>query len=232
MLRIEVTGLDGKQIEVNIDPYKRVVDLKLELEKMSSIPSLEQTLVQAGRVLEDDICLGSLGSRVIMVREDMKEGMTVELHSLRAVQFNGCRGQVIGAQDGRIQVKFPDGSGKAFKPANVKRLREDDSFPRWIDDATVDSPAMLSAFFQFIGKPHSENERQMRSRNLVVVNHKRPDEDSAMYPGVLTDVPCKNKGCERCEGQRGGYQFRWYDPRWKDDYLRLRRPGAWEPVTP
>ena len=30
----------------------------------------------------------------------------------------------------------------------------------------------------------------------------------------LPTIPCEEVGCERCRIGRGGYQFRWVDPRW------------------
>ena len=98
MLQIEVTDLDGKQVEVNILADKKVADLKHELEKMQGVLIVEQMLVEADTILEDDTCLRGLQGRVTMVREELQAGTVVELHSLKAFQYNGCRGRVIGAR--------------------------------------------------------------------------------------------------------------------------------------
>ena len=94
--------------------------------------------------------------------------------------------------------------------------------PRWIDDATVDSAAMLSAFEAFCAQhPHKKNELQQ----LFVIVHK------CVFPPPVWTLPvmkCSRAYCHRCMQGRGGYQFRWWSQQWDQDYKRLARAGAWK----
>ena len=106
--------------------------------------------------------------------------------------------------------------------------------PRWIDHPRVDSQAMLSAFLDYRRRLTGETRKQLEHLYMIVHTHKstfvkgnkviRPQE---MSP--LPTRPCEAQECERCRTKRGGYQFKWYHERWKDDYIRLRRDGAWTP---
>mmetsp|Transcript_36098 Transcript_36098/g.82909 ORF Transcript_36098/g.82909 Transcript_36098/m.82909 type:complete len:426 (+) Transcript_36098:86-1363(+) len=52
-------------------------------------------------------------------------GSTVEAHSLSNNDFNGLRGTVLGPQQERVSVQFPDPQGvKALKPANLKAVSD------------------------------------------------------------------------------------------------------------
>ena len=104
--------------------------------------------------------------------------------------------------------------------------------PRWIDHPRVDSQAMLSAFLDYRGRLTGETREQLAHLYMIVHTQKstfvtgnkviRPQE---MSP--LPTRPCEAQECERCRTKRGGYQFKWYHERWKDDYIRLTRDGAW-----
>ena len=107
-------------------------------------------------------------------------------------------------------------------------------FPRWIDHPRVDSQAMLSAFLDYRGRCTGEARAQLDHLYMIVHSHEstflvggqviRPQE---MRP--LPTRPCAAQGCERCRTGRGGYQFKWYHPRWRSVYVRLRRDDTWTP---
>ena len=95
------------------------------------------------------------------------------------------------------------------------------SLPRWIEDTTVDSAAMFGAFLAYLNKCIDPDEASIL-QILPMVLH-------APYDGAGSSrwKPCDTYQCQRCAMGRGGYQFRWYDARWYDDYANHARPGAW-----
>ena len=110
--------------------------------------------------------------------------------------------------------------------------------PRWVDSASVDSQAMLSAFLGFLGNCTDDEATELAE--LFSIEHAiqptitvlgqvlRPEP----VPSPVPAHPCVASGCARCASGRGGYQFRWYSPRWGEAYRRTRRPGSWEPGQP
>mmetsp|Transcript_2583 Transcript_2583/g.4410 ORF Transcript_2583/g.4410 Transcript_2583/m.4410 type:complete len:169 (+) Transcript_2583:48-554(+) len=100
--------------------------------------------------------------------------------------------------------------------------------PVWIDDPTVDSMAMLGSFVGFLNQA-PDNAELAKHMGLTQVNHRSECMPGPMFPGIIREVPCTEEGCERCTTGRGGYQFRWYDRRWRGGYVRSKRPGTWEP---
>ena len=110
------------------------------------------------------------------------------------------------------------------------------TFPRWIDDPTCDSPAMLSAYLNHHLKAERGGVRVCSFTDLYMVVHRPAD---APAPSIrqsgesvsMSTRPCEVPGCSRCAEGRGGYMFRWYHPAWEAAYLRGRRDGAWTPVT-
>lgn len=51
---------------------------------------------------------------------DFPVGAEVEAHSLSVAALNGIRGKVIGTQNDRVRIDFPEQGEKALKPANLK----------------------------------------------------------------------------------------------------------------
>ena len=108
-------------------------------------------------------------------------------------------------------------------------------FPRWIDDSTVDSAAMLGAFLHYKGSTSGEEREALNQ--LWTVEHQScpvihiggqavmPRE---VNPPDLLQRQCTRANCVRCESKRGGYEFRWYDARWYPCYLGTMREGAWK----
>ena len=106
--------------------------------------------------------------------------------------------------------------------------------PRWIDHPRVDSQAMLSAFLDYCGRCTEEAREQLDHLFMIVhtqestfVTGNKVIRPQKMSP--LPTRPCEAQECERCRTNRGGYQFKWYHPRWKDVYIRLSRNKAWTP---
>ena len=103
-------------------------------------------------------------------------------------------------------------------------------FPRWIDEHGMDSPAMLSAFLDWVH--NAPTACQADVRGLYIIGHNMKTFGAPNIPVRLPDgVPmveraCKDAECARCLGMRGGYQFRWYDPRWAARYNKIRRMGS------
>ncbi len=106
--------------------------------------------------------------------------------------------------------------------------------PRWIDDPTVDSAAMLHAFLCY--KKGASREEREALNLLWCIEHQSSEivhigclavHPTRVDPPDLRQRQCTQDGCERCAGRQGGYQFRWYDARWFPVYLEARRPDAW-----
>ena len=106
--------------------------------------------------------------------------------------------------------------------------------PRWIDHPSVDSQAMLSAFLAYRHRSTEETREQVKYLYMIVHEHESTfvKDNEVIQPQEISPLPtrpCEARECERCRTKQGGYQFRWYHRRWKDDYMRLKRDGAWTP---
>ena len=107
--------------------------------------------------------------------------------------------------------------------------------PYWLDDPLVDSQAMLSAFLAYKGKCHGEAAAQLN--DLWMIRHRHQTTFTVaghnvtpeVIPGPQPEVPCRTPGCVRCRDLRGGFQFKWFHPRWENAYVELARPGSWLP---
>ena len=106
--------------------------------------------------------------------------------------------------------------------------------PQWIDDPSVDSQAMLSAFLEYYcrltGKAHDQLKHlymivHTHTTNFVIDNEIIQIQETSPLP----TRPCEAQPCERCRTKSGGFQFRWYHERWKKLYIKLSRNGAWKP---
>ena len=107
------------------------------------------------------------------------------------------------------------------------------SVPRWIDDPTVDSQAMLGAFLRARGQAPPEELAKLGP--LWAVCHSSRLDDAPGITHVPMGMPerrCRAPACLRCQRGQGGYQFRWFDARWYNDYYKFRREGAWGPFPP
>ena len=62
----------------------------------------------------------------------IQRGNFVQLHSLKTIALNGLVGQAVGRQGDRIQVKFFDGKGNAFKPTNLQILEPEEVLLRFL----------------------------------------------------------------------------------------------------
>ena len=96
--------------------------------------------------------------------------------------------------------------------------------PVWVDSPDVDSQAMLSAFLEYRARCLGEARTQIS--DLYMIIHSSGD-DTLDTRSPVPWVACSAVDCRRCAAERGGYQFRWYHPRWAATYLRLARPQAW-----
>ncbi len=98
---------------------------------------------------------------------------------------------------------------------------------RWIDDETVDSQAMLSAYMHYKWKTIGREKEMLDA--LWTIEHlfgQKTDFGQKVWTGTVMK-PCERLECCRCISGMGGYQFRRYDKRWYESYLRMRRCGAW-----
>ncbi len=94
--------------------------------------------------------------------------------------------------------------------------------PRWIDDETVDSQAMLSAYMHYEWKTIGREKEMLDA--LWTIEHDfgqktEIEKDTFFHFGqkVWTGMvvkPCERLDCCRCISGTGGYQFRWYGTRW------------------
>ena len=96
-------------------------------------------------------------------------------------------------------------------------------WPRWIDDARVDSAAMLSAFEAFCVR---EPDYSRGFQDLFVIVHRCNYQIAPAW--TLPSRRCQALSCRRCEQGSGGYQFRWWHRSWESDYEKLCRRGAWK----
>ena len=116
--------------------------------------------------------------------------------------------------------------------------------PRWLHDDRVDSPAMLGAFLAYRDARTDDGEFKLPAEtraqlmDLYQIDHAMQPTitvaDQTITPtrvaSVVPQVPCTAQNCRRCLTGQGGYQFRWYHPRWQVKYDALRRPHAWSPT--
>ena len=130
--------------------------------------------------------------------------------------------------------------------------------PRWLHDDRVDSPAMLGAFLAYRDARTDDGEFKLPAEtraqlmDLYQIDHdmqptytvaeqtiRLGDQEMRVPQQLLTptrvasvvpQVPCTAQNCRRCLTGQGGYQFRWYHPRWQVKYDALRRPHAWSPT--
>ena len=110
--------------------------------------------------------------------------------------------------------------------------------PRWVESWLVDSMAMLGAFLKY--KSECEEEESTELGNLFARLHKNGDLSFAEEAMIETQMSslgvtarmCQKTPCKRCSENRGGYVFRWYSPKWSENYCRMKRPGAWTPGDP
>ena len=99
--------------------------------------------------------------------------------------------------------------------------------PRW---EKCWSPYNLTSFLTWM-RHYASEEEKAEVMHLYTVEHRKsvpawlaargiiPQEVPLQVTigGVQVDFPknpCDERGCERCRSGRGGYQFRWVDPRW------------------
>jgi len=84
--------------------------------------------------------------KALSFEEPFPSGCLVEAHSLSAAALNGLQGRVGGLQgEERYSVEFPEPNGqKALKPANLKRVEEDDanSMDNFLIGATVEAHSL------------------------------------------------------------------------------------------
>ena len=99
---------------------------------------------------------------------------------------------------------------------------------------------MVLAFLAYRGRCAGEARAQLGHLYMIVHCHEptvdvggqviRPQE---IHPPGLPTQPCTAQGCARCLEGRGGYEFKWYHPRWRTARARLRRKvpleDAWHP---
>ena len=96
------------------------------------------------------------------------------------------------------------------------------SFPRWIDDRTVDSAVMYGGFLGYYNKC-VDAEELASLKELFMVLHGHYD----FHPFNWRWKACETPHCQRCAMGSGGYKFRWYDARWYEYYAKNARAGAW-----
>ena len=104
--------------------------------------------------------------------------------------------------------------------------------PRWVNDPTVDSSVMLTAFLSWSGATDAAESDELVRSLWIIDPASTPFADFATrIPVQVRGIPlpirrCVSPGCERCTLLRGGYQFRWFDRRWLDHYERNKKPGS------
>ena len=116
------------------------------------------------------------------------------------------------------------------------------NLPRWINDSTVDSSAMMCAYQRWVQqKGVTVGPLHGVVGPLPVIEHRSPQTvhlaGCRITPKLIPTpgtygVECQEDNCVRCLSGRGGYQFRWYCTEWHDDYVAWARAGAWTPTGP
>ena len=107
--------------------------------------------------------------------------------------------------------------------------------PRWIASSSCDSNAMFAAFSQYLHTCTTTESEAVK--DLYTIEHAQRDffilDGQLVVPQKINSSvpsrPCTTPYCARCEAFKGGYQFRWYSPKWDADYRKFRRPGSWCP---
>ena len=69
-----------------------------------------------------------------------------------------------------------------------------------------------------------------RKRDFVIIDGQMVEPQKIGPP--IPSRPCTVPSCVRCNGLAGGYQFRWYSPKWDAEYRKGARPGSWFPSDP
>ena len=99
-------------------------------------------------------------------------------------------------------------------------------FPRWVDEPTVDSGAMLCAYLQW-SRGATFHELEDTVPFLWTVEHSPFLASPTSINGVrIPTKACNTVGCARCANKGGGFQFKWADRRWMPFYERIRREGS------
>ena len=100
------------------------------------------------------------------------------------------------------------------------------ALPRWIDNDTLDSAAMLSAYLGWAAGA-TKDEIKDTVPYLWLIEH-RPASEAPVIGGFQMPMRlCATPACARCASGKGGYQFRWADSRWIASYEEMRRPGSY-----
>ena len=123
--------------------------------------------------------------------------------------------------------------GEADAPGSARP-----DLPRWIASSKCDSGAMLGAFLHY--KQQCTTAGAEALKELYSIEHAHAgfvviDGQVVVPKQIESSVPsrpCSAPSCERCETLKGGYQFRWYSPKWDAEYRKGARPGAWRPGEP
>ena len=107
--------------------------------------------------------------------------------------------------------------------------------PRW-GGSDVDPQAMISAYLHWTSTADA-SEVEALFPHLWMVEHRMaewgpPPGPPRVHGMDMPTRPCSEEGCERCNPRRGGYQFRWIDRRWLEQYEHMRRPGSWSSRGP
>ena len=103
------------------------------------------------------------------------------------------------------------------------------ALPRWIDDPTVDSQAMMQATLDFRHRHPAQWDMMQLEKQLTCIEHcHRITGETRIDPIGLKYIGCQgNDACARCREGRAGYTFRWYSLCWHDAYVAQARKGAW-----
>jgi len=107
-------------------------------------------------------------------------------------------------------------------------------FPRWIDDETVDSTALYTAYLGVVTEVFQnrmDRPAWMSSQPSLPceIHQGRVPRSAKQLNCVVVDVPCTTKNCQRCEKKLGGYKFRWYCADFENVYRQQAKAGAWMP---
>ena len=128
-----------------------------------------------------------------------------------------------------LVLTSPAGIG-FFLPMTVRP-----DLPRWIASSKCDSTAMLSAFLHYRKQCTIAEAEALKDlytiehaeRGFIIINGQVvvPQKLDSSIPSR----PCSAPSCARCKALKGGYQFRWYSPKWDAWYRKEARPGSWCP---
>ena len=99
-------------------------------------------------------------------------------------------------------------------------------WPRWVDEPTIDSTAMLSAYMKWAASA-TESELGATIPYLYTVEHLPVIAEAGYIGGIRMPAKvCDTPDCARCLTGASGYKFRWVDRRWLATYQELKRPGS------